>query len=75
MPGSKGEAVGWRAQGAITQAATTQPSEEMQKYFDSWDFVSSTTLKFEFGLRNEVDASNLPYKVLALTGQLKDSVE
>lgn len=45
------------------------PTPEMQKYFESWDFVSPNTLKAELGIANEMEVSNLPYKVIQLTGE------
>lgn len=45
------------------------PPADMQKHFDSWDYISSHTLRAELGIANELDASNIPYKVLQLTGE------
>ena len=45
------------------------PKAEMQKYFDSWDYISLNTLRAELGIAKEMDATNIPYKVLQLTGE------
>ncbi|TMW58660.1 hypothetical protein Poli38472_010219 [Pythium oligandrum] len=45
------------------------PDPEMQKHFDSWDYISQYTLRAELGIAKELDETNIPYKVLQLTGE------
>ncbi|KAG3163633.1 hypothetical protein C6341_g12893 [Phytophthora cactorum] len=45
------------------------PDPEMQKYFDTWDYISQYTLRAELGIAKELDETNIPYKVLQLTGE------
>lgn len=44
------------------------PTKDMQAHFEKWDYVSPNTLKAELGIAKEMDQSNLPYKVIQLTG-------
>ncbi|KAE9253620.1 hypothetical protein PF002_g3236 [Phytophthora fragariae] len=45
------------------------PDPEMQKHFDTWDYISQYTLRAELGIAKELDETNIPYKVLQLTGE------
>ncbi|TYZ66726.1 hypothetical protein PybrP1_007512 [[Pythium] brassicae (nom. inval.)] len=45
------------------------PAPELQKHFDSWDYISQSTLRAELGIAKELDETNIPYKVLQLTGE------
>lgn len=48
------------------------PPPTRQKYFENWDFVSTATLKIEFGIANEMDQHDSNYKVRQLLG-IKDN--
>lgn len=41
----------------------------MQKHFELWDYISLSTLRAELGIAKELDETNIPYKVLQLTGE------
>lgn len=41
----------------------------MQKHFNTWDYISQNTLRAELGIAKELDETNIPYKVLQLTGE------
>lgn len=45
------------------------PAPEQQKHFDTWDYISQSTLRAELGIAKELDETNIPYKVLQLTGE------
>uniref|UniRef100_K3X895 Protein kinase domain-containing protein n=1 Tax=Globisporangium ultimum (strain ATCC 200006 / CBS 805.95 / DAOM BR144) TaxID=431595 RepID=K3X895_GLOUD len=45
------------------------PPPEQQKHFESWDYISQSTLRAELGIAKELDETNIPYKVLQLTGE------
>lgn len=45
------------------------PDPEMQKHFNTWDYISQNTLRAELGIAKELDETNIPYKVLQLTGE------
>ncbi|KAF1330525.1 Agc protein kinase, partial [Globisporangium splendens] len=45
------------------------PPPEQQKHFESWDYISQSTLWAELGIAKELDETNIPYKVLQLTGE------
>ncbi|RLN14643.1 hypothetical protein BBJ28_00020285 [Nothophytophthora sp. Chile5] len=45
------------------------PDPEMQKHFETWDYISQYTLRAELGIAKELDETNIPYKVLQLTGE------
>ncbi|RLN14285.1 hypothetical protein BBO99_00002872 [Phytophthora kernoviae] len=36
------------------------PDPEMQKHFDTWDFISQYTLRAELGIAKELDETNIP---------------
>lgn len=45
------------------------PDPDHQKHFESWDYISLSTLRAELGIAKELDETNIPYKVLQLTGE------
>lgn len=45
------------------------PDPAMQKHFETWDYISQYTLRAELGIAKELDETNIPYKVLQLTGE------
>ena len=45
------------------------PASDQQCHFDTWDYISPYTLKSELGIANEMDESNVPYKVQQITGE------
>lgn len=45
------------------------PEPDMQKHFKTWDFISQYTLRAELGIAKELEQTNIPHKVLQLTGE------
>ena len=45
------------------------PPYRDQKHFDSWDFISTNTLKVEFGIANEMDQYDRNFKVRRIMGE------